>query len=72
LVADDLRREQGELDRRTVTAFGRLAAELHDSDMTTPPEAIATLRDSVVAGLVVMRTALSKPRSHAVDAGGGG
>lgn len=72
LVADDLRREQGELDRRTVTAFGRLAAELHDSDMTTPPEAIATLRGSVVAELVVMRTALGRTRSHPVDAGGGG
>ena len=70
LVADELRRLQGERDRRVVAAFGRLMTELRDSDLSTPPEAITSLSAAAVVELAAMRSAAVNARPRASDGGG--
>lgn len=72
LIAEVMRRQQGDLDQRAILAFGRLVADLHDSDMSTAPESIATVRNSVVSALIAMRAALSRTPPRAGDGGIGG
>jgi len=71
LVAEDMRRERGDLDRRIVMDFGRLAVALHDSDMTTPPESIDAARTAVVADLAAMRVAVAHAQPGRSEPGGG-
>ncbi len=71
LVTAELRGGQRELDGRLVASLGRLAVELHGSDMATSPEAIEIARGAVIADLVELRGAISRTRPGRADAGGG-
>jgi hypothetical protein len=72
LITESLRASQGDLDRRVIAAFGELALELHDSDLSTPPERINAARDAVTQGLVRLRHELLISPSTRRDAGAGG
>ncbi len=72
LVAGSLRQREPELDRRLVMAFGRLAVELHDVDLATPPEPIDRARAGLIASLVALRTAAAKECPRRADCLGRG